>query len=132
MNKEQITEIIKTNSKLPYEEVKKQALEAGIPEEEFDECWKKNDRAQKMKIIGFLVLTIGTTALLAPLAVEKNIGSGYSMSLPFFHPVVVLPLSAGFYAMFIFGNPLLKFLATLLVFVVFGLYIMFMYAMVGI
>jgi len=55
MDKKQIIKIIKKNSKLNYDDLKKQALEAGISEDIFDEVWSKL-KARKKKIITFIIL----------------------------------------------------------------------------
>jgi hypothetical protein len=41
MDQNQITEIIKANQALPYEEVKRKALESGLSDRQFEHAWRK-------------------------------------------------------------------------------------------
>jgi hypothetical protein len=54
MDKNQIVELIRSNSQLKYEDFKKQATEAGVPIELFDQAWLEVN-SKKKKIIKLLI-----------------------------------------------------------------------------
>ncbi len=58
MKKDQIFEVIKSNSKLGYDEIKKHALEAGISEKDFNEAWQNFSKQKKLLAIKKIIIVI--------------------------------------------------------------------------
>ena len=121
MDKQQIIQTIKENSELSYEEVKKQALEAGVSEDDFEECWKIENRRSK-KMMAFILLTIGTTALVSSLFASPATSLRADRAAWFWFLILIIGVpTVIFYAMLIYGNKWMKILAILIPFIIFRL-----------
>lgn len=114
MEKEKIIEIIENNPNLSYEEMKKDALQAGMSEQDFNECYKKNRATRIKKNILFIILIIGTTVLLLTSKSTYSLVTGVILT--------------AFYGMLIYGNNLAKFLAIIIPFILIPLFYFLMSA----
>jgi len=87
MDKEQIVNTIKSNPNLSFEEIKKQALEAGMTAELFEEAWNEAKGGasepvastppaeadlEKKSVIGMIILTIITLGIYIPIWLFKR------------------------------------------------------------
>ena len=71
MDKQQIIQIIEKNSELNYKEIRKQAIDAGVPRNDFSDAWGASNRAYRN--IKYIFAGIG---LILGLAVKINFDFG--------------------------------------------------------